>query len=323
MILLLLLCVQVFSSVADCPDRKCADECPFGFAKDPLGCQTCDCCQLPFCPPWCRGGFGYTASANGCTQCTCNGCPLFSCPTNCTKETFTETQADGCKVCACKEEAKTVCGPVKCPPCTSGMQTVVNDVGCTVCKCIERSVHCENVACPANCSEHFKIIDEKGCESCVCISSCRSANKCPSDCRYGTTKVEENGCTVCRCKTNPNCQSLKYCNTRGCPVKKINGCTVCKCGVQCRRRCRHGYKTLLGVESCWCCLDKRCRQCKDGYELDRSGCKTCRCKKRKSSHDDDDDDGDDDDNNDGGKKRNNDKKGKQSRQTEQDGKHRK
>ena len=60
----------------NCAPMKCDLDCPFGFERDPSGCEMCSCNR---CPPYtCRMfcAYGFKKNSEGCDICECDWSPI-------------------------------------------------------------------------------------------------------------------------------------------------------------------------------------------------------------------------------------------------------
>ncbi|XP_065843026.1 uncharacterized protein [Oscarella lobularis] len=136
--------------------------------------------------------------------------------------------------------------------CPSGYQTDSN--GCRKCAC--RPNKCTNVKCPTPTCRNPVLPDGECCPACPAKCRCSKLTKF---CRAGYEVDPEFGCFLDECKP-------ERCLTVTCPPVTCNE-TVLPRG-DCCLRC---------VDRDACPL-RKCVPCKNGYVVDRLGCRTCECR---------------------------------------------
>ncbi|CAC5397521.1 unnamed protein product [Mytilus coruscus] len=259
-----------------CPPTNC-QPCPFGYAIDANGCQTCTC--KPRCGPVCAifCPFGNVMDENNCPTCRCKtGCkgnvnPLGSiscgsgqqrCPARYQCNT---PSAGGSGVC-CPYE----CPLYKCKSCPYGY--VIDANGCQTCTCKPRCGPVCAISCPFG-----NVMDENNCPTCRCKTVCPQI-KCSRPCLNGY-KHDMNGCQTCQClpaceKGTPQgtcrfgpldskpCPSGTYCTNSVCckiPCKFGDPHPTLSCGMVIgSNKCPAGYSCLGGPadEYFACCPDE-------------------------------------------------------------------
>ncbi|XP_031341933.1 antistasin-like isoform X1 [Photinus pyralis] len=140
-------CGYMGKCVPACPVHDCRSNCPYGFAVNEKGCETCQCrdhCKNMICAPGeiCTVEYVTNFAAGGVrTKCTkkCNDLP---CHANTVCEYGFERDCDGCPTCACKNP----CEGVTCP---KGSYCFVENVQCVTDPCPSPSASCQSY-CPPN-----------------------------------------------------------------------------------------------------------------------------------------------------------------------------
>jgi hypothetical protein len=162
-----------------CPARTCKNACSQGYARDDLGCETCEClpvgCPAIGCLPC---PYGYKTTTNPCGTCECNPAP--SCPTIACAGTGTQEPS----------------GPALRAPCTYGYKK--DAAGCDTCECAPPPA-CKRLVCPAIACPYGQATDVQGCPTCGCSAPACPGLACDIYCPYGN-QVDARGCALCACK---------------------------------------------------------------------------------------------------------------------------
>ncbi|CAD5122915.1 DgyrCDS11314 [Dimorphilus gyrociliatus] len=299
-----------------CPQVDCVTRCSTGYATDENGCTTCTCngpepktCDFLNCPKDTFCEMSVTCLGPNCPPSTpiCERCPVYRCPP-CSEKEINVLDERGCKTCECKPND---CPIVDCDEiiCKNGMK--VDENGCQTCTCKPPPPQptCDNFSCPVPgtqcemiptpCAPPPAFCNEKPCVYyCHPVPVCKKVNTftcanilCPVGqiCEMQKVECVKEPChPVPVCVVNPLCKKANCRKDQECRISypkcksestKCNGEPVAECIakdpcslIDClpNQICDNG--------KCMCARHPPCRMfCQYGYELDKNGCKICKC----------------------------------------------
>ncbi|MCG3174749.1 MAG: hypothetical protein GMKNLPBB_03029 [Myxococcota bacterium] len=280
-----------------CPQIKCAQQCPTGFARDEKGCQTCNCEPAPDMKA-CKQVSDCVMAKNTC--CSCGSPGEMTAVNRNFKEQFEKglcRENQGCgggcpmpppntTTLACTNNQCVLCPGSPGPECVATGER--DKYNCPVWKC-EPVCPPAMPVCPNGARPTCVTSPGNPCPVCTCPDTCMPV-ACDLACAYGY-KTDDKGCELCACKPEGSCPTN--------PPNQCESSHACQwTGSNCVRSPKYHCVSTGGSwdgQSCSCptgkrledlnCVDNACAPvqcriaCPDGFATDAKGCKLCQCAK--------------------------------------------